>query len=163
MTVRVTTSPVETPVTLDELKEHLRVDGNGENNALSNLLHGVVDTIEQSLRRALITRTLTLTAFNVRYVRLPFDPDPEILSVKSGEEDIDFTQQGNKVDLNGTYSSVVVVYKAGYGLKDAVPAAIKQEILNMAIPMYERRGSDYQREIKSALARISPYRINRVQ
>jgi len=51
------TAPTEEPVTLDELKTHLRIDTNSEDTYLTSLIKGVRETIELKCGLALITQT----------------------------------------------------------------------------------------------------------
>ena len=54
------TAPTEEPITLDELKTHLRIDTNAENTYLTSLIKGVRETIELKCGLALITQTWKL-------------------------------------------------------------------------------------------------------
>ena len=56
-----TSEPAQLPVTLTEMKQFLRIDGDDENELLSTFLETAVTSAEQFLRRSLITQTWKLT------------------------------------------------------------------------------------------------------
>jgi len=58
---RVITQPVNEPITLDELKAHLRITTNDENTYLTGLIQAARVHIEEYLRRKLITQTIRMT------------------------------------------------------------------------------------------------------
>lgn len=57
----VVTAPAETPVSLAELKAHLRVDDDTEDALLTTMIKGASETAELYLGRSLITQTLRLS------------------------------------------------------------------------------------------------------
>lgn len=61
MTVRVITPPSVEPITLEEAKVHLRVDGTEEDALIQFLITAARQLAEQWLRRALITQELRAT------------------------------------------------------------------------------------------------------
>lgn len=57
--VKVTTPPVNKPITLQELKDHLRITSNDEDAYLTMLLDVAIDSAEQYTGRKFITQELT--------------------------------------------------------------------------------------------------------
>lgn len=75
------TEPALEPVTVDEMRTHLRLNGSEEDTSLLGFLKAARSHIEQSTRRALISQTWRLyldTWPEGRIVRLPVSP---VLSV----------------------------------------------------------------------------------
>lgn len=59
--VKVTTPPALLAVTVDEMKEFLRIDGSDDNNLLELFIKSAIDAGEQYCRCSFITQTLELT------------------------------------------------------------------------------------------------------
>lgn len=61
ITVKVTTPPSVSPVTLSDMKEYLRVDTTADDNLIQDFIDAASESVKQYLRRSLITETLELT------------------------------------------------------------------------------------------------------
>jgi len=96
----VVTAPADTPVSLAELKAHLRVDGDTEDALLDAMIKGAAETAEFYLNRSLITQTLRLSldrwpagqvqvpwANGLRIVELARPPVQSIASVTTYDDD----------------------------------------------------------------------------
>lgn len=164
MNLRVTVDPVEEPITLNELKAHLRIDGTDEDQLLGIYLTAARQQCEHEARRAFVTQTLKL-----QLEAWPHDdrialPRPPLQSVTS----IVYTDvNGNTsavstsdyiVDTNGEPGhiylahgktwpsttlrpgpSIAITYIAGYGEPETVPATYKQAVQLLAGHYYENR------------------------
>lgn len=156
-------APADTPVTLDEVKAHCRVDGTDSDAVLTMLLNAAVDHLDGwtgILGRALVTQTWRqdFDGFSSR-LRLPLGPVASITSItcrdSSGQiSTISSDNYALKVDeigghvrfkddfsfptdLNET-GAVSVTYAAGVAEAD-VPAAIKVVILLLVSHWNENR------------------------
>lgn len=61
MSLRQTAAPTSEPVTLDELKQHLRIDGDDENDLLTSLLIAARSACEGAQNRAYVSQTFEVT------------------------------------------------------------------------------------------------------
>lgn len=160
-------APVSLPVTLDEAKLHLRVDGDEENTLITGLINAAVSHLEGwtgILGRALGEQTWRqdFDTFGCT-MRLAPGPVTEIVSItyRNAAGEITTVNDSNyalvkdgigpRVYWDNAYSSpsglyeqgaVSVTYKAGYPDADGVstvPAAIKVAILLMVGHWYANR------------------------
>lgn len=174
--ITVTTSrpPAALAVDLAEVKTFLRIDGSADDTSVSMMIKAATLTVESYLRRSLITQERTLYSTGTSKVYLPYPPILSITSVHLVSEDgteTELTDYDKSINIERPFinvysydSEVKVVYETGYGASETdIPAPIRQEIMNIILPMYERRGTDYQKEIVNALQRLSFYRIKRVE
>lgn len=60
MRIKLVTPPASEPVSLDEAKSQLRVDGDDENDFITGLITAAREHVEQTARRSLITQTWRL-------------------------------------------------------------------------------------------------------
>lgn len=160
---KITVAPATLPVSLSTVKEYLRIDGDQDDASLEMMVSAATSIVEGYLRRALVPRTVTLTGSGQSF-RLIHPPFISVVSVKDADgNDIPYlvndTQEPAMVILSASYENVEIVYTCGYA--DEVPAVIQQEILNITLPMFERRGTDYHKEVDAALDRLSTYRFYR--
>lgn len=86
MNIKVITPPIKRPVTVEELKSHLRIEINDDDDDLESKIKAVVASLDPPdgrLGRALITQTLrySMPANPPRFIRLPYPP-VQSLSVK---------------------------------------------------------------------------------
>lgn len=145
----VTTAPATEPLSLDEAKDHLRVDIADHDTRITALIVSARECVERVTGRALITQTLTLTldAFPCDGIELPRAPVSSITSVtykdtSGATQTLDTAAyQYDLSDVTprivpapgyvwpsteyGRLAAVTVVYVAGYGAASAVPASLK--------------------------------------
>ena len=158
------TEPATEPVTLQELKTHMRFDGD-DNSYLNSLITRARQIAEGFLARALITQTWRLTRDRSPGRRLQL-PMPPLLTVTSiiGYDETDtgttmtsteyivqvkiepgevILKSANSWPDHRNEASFEVNYTAGYGAAASdVPELIRHCILVLATKMYERRGED---------------------
>lgn len=149
--------PVE-PVSLEEAKQHLRVELTDEDPLISNLIQTAREHAESFQNRSFITRTyeLFLDIWPDTSFVLPMGPIQKIISVvcldENGEEiqvnpDIYFLNSKGHIFLNKgeiwpdvvlrKTEGVKITYEAGYGSDSSrVPANVKQAILLMVAHWY---------------------------
>lgn len=159
-----TVGPTEEPVSLAEVKNHLRVDVSDDDTLIGGLIQAAREYIEETTHRALVTQTWTLSLENWPRgdrIVLPRPPAISVTSVVYIDSDGDsntFAAANYNVDTvcepgelvlaygcswpSGTLrpmSPITVIYQAGYGAAALVPQHLKQAILLLAAHWYENR------------------------
>jgi len=183
-------APSVEPVTLSDVKGHLRgIVGTGEDNLLQSLISAVTKKVEAHINRAIIDQTWSASYDDVPVVNMfeiPRSPLKSIVSihafdvlngatlVPSSSFFVDTASDPGRIVLSDGASwpsitarqvnSFVVQFVAGYGLRDDVPADIKQAILQSVGFFYKNReGVINKKEIKGLpmIARnlLSAYRF----
>lgn len=177
----------EHPVTLDEVKEHLRVDFTDHDTHISSLIEAATGHLEKRCRRAFVTQEwrLELSAF-ADDIEIPLPPLAAV-------DQIDYTDaDGNSqtlaasiynVDTASTPGRVLrdeasdwpetktvpgavrIAFTAGYGAASNVPGDIKAAIKLMVGHWYENREAVIVGQAASELpmavdALIAPYRVH---
>jgi uncharacterized phiE125 gp8 family phage protein len=169
MGLRLISKPEETPVSLDEAKMHLRVDGDDENDLIKSLIEAATDYCDGQggfLGRALMDQTweLVLDSFPAREIKIPLPPLIEVVSIKyddgSGAEQtlsetrytVDATSEPGWVLPVGSWPStfdgvnaVRIQFRCGYldqsvsPPTENVPASIKAAIKLILGHLYANR------------------------
>lgn len=159
------TPPTISPITRDELKEHLRIDASNtsEDDFIDTIISASTDYFQQRSWRQLITATYTqyFDEFPATGFELKKPPLQSVESIKyddlaDNEQTLStsvyqvdtFSQIGRVVLVEGEsfpstfdkINAVRVEYKAGYGdATDDVPDLIKSTIKLIAAWMFENR------------------------
>lgn len=145
-----TTNPSESPLSMQEVKDFLRVKHNAEDGTIQTLIKVATDIAEKQFGRALMPQEWTARIENwfthTQPVELPYQPIQSVISVKY--IDTDGTEQtlteGTDYFLSAdnayVYATaeftapalhadsaepVAIVYSAGYSSADFIPASIK--------------------------------------
>lgn len=168
MSVFVVTPPAELPVTLEEVRRHLRIDAGADDPLISGLVMAATAWLDGPggwLGRALVAQTLELRQDGFGWCDsaafLPFPPAIEIVSITyddaAGIEQTvptgDYRLLGGNDGLfrvapahgkawpttRGASEAVRIRYRAGYGAATAVPAPIRQAILLLVGHWYANR------------------------
>jgi len=167
MSLSVTSAPSVEPISTAEAKEWLRVDSadTSQDNVIAILIKGVRQKVEDFLRRALITQTISfeMSGDDMRaYVEIPRPPVQSITSLTtydeaSGSETSTVVSSGNYQlvektllverndgwDINREDRAGTLVYVAGYGNAGSdVPFDIRMAMLELLALRYERRGDE---------------------
>lgn len=166
MIVTIATPPAEEPVTLAEIKSHLRIDVSDEDTLLSGYIAAAREMCESIARRAFVTQTIQFRLLQWPMGNCIVLPRPPLQSVNS----ITYTDSagGSSTMSSGDYvvysapepglvvlgdgkgwpsatlqpgPSIVIEYIAGYGLASAVPQRYKQAVLMLTGHYYENRES----------------------
>lgn len=165
MTIKIVTEPIEDPVTLQEAKDHLRVDISADDGVIRSLIQAARETAETITRRALITQTwnyiLDVWPDSDR-IKIPLPPLQSVSSITYKGTDgstSTFAASSYIVDTNSEPGQVVLAYGeswpgtalypvggitvqfvAGYGDDPQdVPQQIRQAMLLLIGHWYENR------------------------
>lgn len=169
MASELVTGPAAEPVTLDEAKAHLRVDGDDEDDYITSLIVAARQAAEAYTRRALITQTWRHTGDRFSgTVTLPHQPVQSVASVEIDGEALssdayEADTPTGRVKALAAYAAediggVAITYEAGYGdTASDVPQAIRQAILLMVGHLHENRESQEMPGMAKAL--LAPYRV----
>lgn len=173
------TPPESEPVTLEQVKDFLLVDGTQDDNTLNLLIKTAREAAEQFMNRAIINQgyKLIIDQFNDRdYINLPkglvqevtgitvynlnntsYTVDPSIYTIVSQDRIALNYDQVWPLALRNR-ASVEINYTVGYGADStSVPASIQMAILLHVSAMYQSRGTcDMPPDAKSLL---NPFRI----
>jgi len=166
MGLRVTSEPAVEPITLDQAKDHLRVDSTADDDLITALIKSARRSCEIETNRSLITQTLQLTMVNWRnrVIGMPRSRVQSITSVKyidsSGtQQTIDASNYQSDLTVDpgrlapvhgytwptvkpGTFEAVEITYVAGYGDAGSdVEPGIVQAMYLMLTHLYENRSA----------------------
>ena len=167
MKATLVTPPAFEPVTVAELKEHLRVDSTNEDSLIERLIVDARETVEAWTRRAIITQTWEyfLYCFPGRnYIELPFGNLQSVTSVKYKDSNAvettmtvntDYIVESNS-EMHGRivlpygdvwptlsfYPSkpITIRFVCGWTTRALVPERIKQSIKLICAERFENRG-----------------------
>ena len=177
--------PGAEPLLLDEVKTHLRIDHDTEDESLQALIAAARESCESFTGRALITRTysLYLDSWPEVQLALPRPPLVSVVEINTYDEAnavTVFSSSGYFVDTAGAPARIVlkdgvsppeagraasgieIRFKAGYGTTpQSVPAPLRQGMKQMAAYLYEHRGDGAADALKGSGAQIlfQPYRV----
>ncbi|KOA21149.1 phage gp6-like head-tail connector protein [Clostridium homopropionicum DSM 5847] len=187
MAIKMITPPVAEPITLEEAKQHLRVDGNDDDFLIQSLIKQAREWCEDYQNRKYITQTLELVLDSfpqgnaiIFYNCSPVQKVESIKYYAVNRQEYLFDESNYISDLDGFVGRVVlnrgkhwpivelqsvnavrVRVVAGYGDSgDKVPEAIKWAIILQMKLLYD----DYRPEEKTKLeeARNALLSMNRV-
>lgn len=163
MALVLVTGPATEPVSKDEAKAHLRVDGTEDDAYITALIVTARMHVEAILRRALITQTwkLVLDSWPSDVVKFAKPPLASVVSVTYLDENgdsqtfassnyvVDTASEPGRLTLAKDASwpsdelyplgAVNIQYSAGYGADTDVPQAYKQAMLLIIGHFYENR------------------------
>lgn len=161
--VRVITPPATEPVTVAECKIDARVDGDAEDSLFVSWIAAARQTVEQTARRALITRTLELSLDRfppARWLPLPYPPLASLVSIRyinssGGDALLDAAdiivitdEEPGRIalapgaawpgDLH-EFARIRIRYTAGYGTAADVPDYYKIDVRGLVKLAYDYR------------------------
>lgn len=139
------------PLTKEEVKNWLRIDGDEDNNVIENLITTARVVIENYLNQSLIKRTVTAHLNNsCGNIYLPFQPFIELTSIKYSNGD---TIADGGYTLAGTLfkrleypciEGIEISYSAGPDDGKEISKIIHTALLMQISFIYENRGDDLQ-------------------
>lgn len=157
---KVITAPTELPVTLEEIRAHLNIDGTDQDTLLTQKATAATGLCERYAGLSFITQTrrVTLSTFTCKDVILPYGPVTEITrfiyldadgnetAVDAADYTLDLQSDLAKVrvtdswpETNRVLNNVVIEYEAGNAIED-VPQEAKEAVLRLTARLYEKRG-----------------------
>ena len=186
MNLKIITDVVTEPLTLTEVKSHIRVEATDENSYINSLITVAREFCETVTRRALATQTLELILDNFprgNYLELPKSPVQSVESIKykdsSGIEtswdsnyyiaDIDKVPAIITPAYGVNYPSFVpyptgavrIRYIAGYTTD--IPQSIKQAMLLLIGHLHEHREETTEKALSimpiGIKALLTPYKL----
>ncbi|MDE2112955.1 MAG: phage head-tail connector protein [Alphaproteobacteria bacterium] len=182
MSLQLNTPPTAEPVSLAEAKAHLKLDTADEDDLVTALIVAARARAEWHSGRALVTQgwTLWLDAWPRDGIEIPLPPlqsvtrltvyapddaprtlDPSVYQVDASSVPARLRLKENVSPPTGlrAMNAVELVFTAGYGTADAVPAPLKQAILQIVADLHTNRGDADAVVSNAALALLAPYRI----
>ncbi len=183
--------PTVEPVSLDEAKAHLRIDGNAEDALVSSLIMTSRLHVEAALSLALITQTWTLALDRWpknHQVLFPLRPVQSIVDVRTIDKDgaptvvppenylVDTASETARLLPDGVgwqspaqkANGIEITFVAGYSNDaDDVPNPIRHALLLLVAHWYEHRDpieiGTPSVAIPAAVSRLlKPYRVTRL-
>ena len=182
MTLSLITPPTADPVTLAEVKNHLRITHTDEDTLITEYLLAAVAVVEHRGQIAMLTQTwrLTFDCLPRDVVELPRAPVTAIATVTVKDTDgvrqsVDPSAYEFAPGTTGRLrpiaawpapgiqtGGVEIDFTAGYGAAADVPADLKQAVKLIAAHFYEARENVSEASLKlvpqAADALIAPYR-----
>lgn len=174
------------PITLAQVKEHLRLDYMDEDDYLNFLIQSATEAVQNYIGRSLINQTwqkiyyhqpkynnqITPQPFIPILLSLPYPPFVKINSIMGMElgkiqqeirkYDLKFNGDLPVVEINQPFVKIEVIYEAGYGDRpETVPADIRQVILQLVGLFYQKRQSFPLTDEPYLAGLMQPYRILR--
>jgi len=124
-------------LTLEEVKDFMRVDFSEDDALITSLINQSKDLIEEYLNRSLVVNTIHLIASPREELEIPFGPIETIESVKDVEsgDDIDYEYDGLLLTLK-----VDKTFSVSCTSHDNLPAGLKLGWLEIITWLYENRG-----------------------
>ena len=190
MRLKLTTAPAIEPVTLDEARNHLKIDSSEDNSLISALITTARQLAEKETKRAFITQTWEMYLDEVgNEIEIPKPPLQDVTSIKAIAADgtetvVDVTtyyvdkaeNSPGRVKLKSGYSwpthrgfaSFIIRLVCGYGdTATDVPEPLRQGILQLIAYLYENRGAEkvttlYPPIPESIKAMFWPYKILKI-
>lgn len=171
LTLELSTPPTIEPVTVPDVKAHLRIDIGTDDALLGVLITTAREEIERYLRRQIMPATwkLYLDGFP-SVIRLPRPPVSSVTSITyldtdgvsqtlaTTEYQTDLISEPARITTaeskiwpstqGGTYNTVTVTYVSGYTSIANVPTPIKVGIQMMAGDLYEHRESTHEVKVE---------------
>ena len=186
-----TVAPAIEPISLNEMKDHLRVTGNDEDLYLNSLIKAARQHLESITGRAFITQTFQMLLdrfpmYEIEVARSPLqsvtsitytDNDGIVQTWTSAEYRVDtksfvprITPEYDYIYPSARYvtNSITITFLAGYGNSAVdVPAPLRHAILLLAAHYYEHREEVTEINKLSAIPvgidyLIAPYRAKNI-
>ena len=180
MSLCLTTPPASEPVTLAEAKAHLKLDTADEDALIGTLITAARARAEWHTGRAFVTQAwrLSLDAWpHGDAVDIPLPPlvsveevaviaadgvrtvlDPAVYRVDAASQPGRIVFNDRPLSLRRT-DCLQIAFTAGFGNASAVPAAVREAILEIVADLYSHRGDAEGPVGLTGQALLAPYRI----
>jgi len=185
--VTVVTPTAKEPLSLDKIKEHLRVDFPNDDREITAMGVAAREMVEIWTRRTLVTTTLELTLDHFTGARgittLPFpnlqvinsinyiDSQGDAAVLALADVVVDTKSKPGRVQptrgkvwptTDIVLNAVTINYDAGYGDETTVPEAIKAAILLLTADLYEHRESQSEIRLEDNKAAVNMLNVHAV-
>jgi uncharacterized phiE125 gp8 family phage protein len=174
--------PAEEPVSLAEARAHLKLDSSDDDALVDRLVAAARVRAEWHTGRAFITQGWTLHLDCLpRVIEIPLPPLIAVTSLTIFAQDDSATMIDTAAFRVEAAASRLVLrpealrpaalrqpgaaalaFTAGYGDAAAVPAPIREAILELVADLYEHRGEQPRELPLAALALLAPYRVLKI-
>ena len=123
-------------VSLEDAKLWARVDGDDEDDLIEMIIDESIDQAQEITNSSFFPRKVIATFSSVSdEVYLPYGPVIDVISVKDGEDDIEFTFENEALRIESR-GACVVTYLAGY---EPVPDGVILALRKMIASAYDDR------------------------
>lgn len=161
------------PVSVNQVKDHLRIETNDDDNEIASLINEARNYVERITGRALITQTWTMNLDSLpECIYVPHAPLQSVTSIQYQDENnatqtlssalytVDTKAEPGRIfqaynqSYPSTYSdlnAVTITYVAGYGGASDVPETYKRIIKLYCEKMFDMPGAAYGNALDSAL------------
>lgn len=178
MSLQLITPPAAEPVTLADVKAHLKIDTADEDALITTLITAARARAEWHTGRAFITQSwiLRLDAWPQDGIaEIPLPPLQAVSEIAVTAPDgvrtvldlshyfVDTAAEPGRIVFDElqrrtrSHDAVEIAFTAGYGTVSAVPAAVREGILQIIADLYTHRGEEPVGLAGQAL--LAPYRI----
>ena len=173
MGLKIVTAPQSEPISLPDMKDHLRVTGTDEDALITTLIEAAREYCESYQNRAYITQTWEFALDEWPENGIISIPKPPLQSVTSikyyGTDDAEYIwdpsnyqvdthrQPGRVAPVYGKawpsttlrpMNGILITFEAGQADADAVPERVKQAIKVLVGHLYENREATDLKELK---------------
>jgi uncharacterized phiE125 gp8 family phage protein len=181
MPLQIITPPALEPVTLAEVKAHLKLDTDADDALLGTLITAARARAEWFTGRAFVSQSWILWSDCWREsVDIPLPPLAAVTAVTTYARDDSSTEleaPDYSIDLAAgrvvlgpvappglrRWNALAIAFDAGYGSEAGdVPADIRAAILELTAELYAYRGDGPETESLGAAALLAPYRVFRL-
>lgn len=182
MHFQVTAQPEDEPITLEEAKMHLRVDGEDEDLYITALIRAAREVCENYCNRAILSQAITLKMQNFPdcHIVLRYGNIQSIASIKymdrEGQEQTiaptDYVLHNvhesyviapaygkSFPTTRGDFGNITILYIAGWVQVTDVPAAIRHAMLLTIGDMYENREDAKRMATTASMRLLNPYKL----
>lgn len=133
MKVKIITDIILEPITLEEVKEALKISGTGHDTELERLISDARAYIERAIDTSVLERTLEVTSEDeLEEWELPFGPVSNLVETTDSDDNYVYTYTGGEVDCPADIKRLItMLIKHWYDIDDeasALPEVIKKEI-----------------------------------
>jgi hypothetical protein len=134
MKVVITTDITLEPLTLEEVKEALKVTGTGHDTELSRLITDARQYIERAIDTSVSTRTIEVTSdIELEEWELPLGPVSNLVETTDADDNYVYTYTGGDTTCSADIKRLITfLIKHWYDIDDeakALPESIQKQIL----------------------------------
>jgi hypothetical protein len=156
--------PIVEPVTLQDVKDYIRVDYNDDDAVITKLITFAREWAEKHAAISIIPRTVTAWLTSVNRIELPYGPVTTPL-IDVEVNNFSGVVQTGALLIGSDYPRIVgdgdyvVTYDTGFADPDDVPEGLKIAICAKVLAQFENRGDEWKEKYDGiAWNNLQPYR-----